>query len=131
MLFNISVGSPLAAIQPPLPWWGLTLAALLLVVRLDVVIDFFRGRLLGAAKVALQASAVTVLSAVLGPVWKFQWEFAGWPGPPSWTTELFEVFAGESSWTVDTKMVVSLCIFLGCATVIANLWSAIRPNFAW
>lgn len=131
VLFDIVLGSPVDAIRPPLSSWGLTLAALLLCIRLDAVIELVEGKSLGIAKLALQVSAVLLLSATLGPAWKHQWEFANWPGPPAWMSAMFEVIVGASAWSIATEMVVSLCVFLGLITIAVNLWSAVRPSFAW
>lgn len=128
MLSEIVIGSPLEAITPPLSWWGLTLAALLLCIRLDAVIEFFHGRLLGIAKLVLQVSAVMVLSATLGPVWRHMWEFGNWPGPPARMTEIYEFIAGASAWTVLTEMVVTLCVFFGIIAIVGNILTATRPN---
>lgn len=44
---------------------------------------------------------------------------------------MFELIVGAAAWSIATEMVVSLCVFLGLITIVVNLWSAVKPSFAW
>lgn len=102
------LGSPLAAIEPPLSWWGLTLAAALLIIRADAVIAFFSGHLLALTRVLLQVFGAIVLAALFGPVWWHMWAYEGWSGVPGWLSEFYLSFATGPNWTVQSEMVITL-----------------------
>lgn len=123
-MHEVIVGSPLAAIQPPLTWWGLALAVLLIIIRLDVVAGLMQGRLLGVARLAVQVSAVLVLAGTLGPVWWHFWMYYGWAGPPSWFTAALAVVDQGTDWTTHKEMVVTLCMMLTMVVVTMNVAAA-------
>lgn len=118
---ELAFGTPFAAIEPPLSWWGLTLAAVLLIIRLDAVQAFFVGRIKHLTMLAIQVSGVLVLAAVLGPVWWHLWMYEGWSGPPIWLSEIFEDVAGGASWSVRREMIITLCTLFTMFVLTINL----------
>lgn len=126
---SITLGSPLEAIQPPLSWWGLTLAAILLTIRFDAVIAAFNGYFLMITRMIIQICGALVLSALLGPTWWNLWAYNGWPDLPVWVGGLLEFLAGEYEWPLQTQMTVTLCTVFSTLILITHLWVALRqPN---
>lgn len=117
---DFSLGSPLAAIEPPLSWWGLTLAALMLIIRLDAVMAFLNGHILGLTRVALQVFGSVVLAALLGPVWWHMWAHEGWAATPVWLSMIYQYFVGEPYWSIRTEMVVTLCAAFSMTVLAIN-----------
>lgn len=121
---DLILGTPLAAIEPPLSWWGLTLAAILLIVRMDAVQAFLQGQVRHLAMLAIQISGVLVLAAVLGPVWWHLWMYEGWSGPPAWVSEMFQAMTYGTDWSVRQEMIVTLCTLFTMFVLSINLLSS-------
>ncbi len=121
---ELALGSPFAVIEPPLSWWGLTLAAILLIIRSDAVQAFLRGQLRHLTMLAIQVSGVLVLAAVLGPVWWHFWMFEGWSGPPSWLSEFFGYITDGAAWSVKREMIITLCTLFTMFVLSVNLFGS-------
>lgn len=121
---EIEFGSLLMAIQPPLSWWGLCLAVLLIIIRTDVVSSLMEGRVFGIARLAIQVSAVLVLAGALGPVWWHFWMYHGWAGPPSFITSILAAADQSADWTTHKEMVVTLCMMLTMVVISLNVAAA-------
>lgn len=117
---EFALGSPLAAIEPPLSWWGLTLAALMLIVRLDAVVAFLNGHILSLTRVALQVFGSVVLAALFGPVWWEMWAYEGWSATPVWLSMIYQYFVGEPYWSIKTEMIVTLCAVFSLSVLAVN-----------
>lgn len=118
---EFALGTPFAAIEPPLSWWGLTLAAILLIVRTDAVQAFLIGRVKHLTMLAIQVSGVLVLAAVLGPVWWHFWMYEGWSGPPIWLSDLIEGVTGGAAWSVKREMTITLCALFTMFVLTINI----------
>lgn len=120
------------------------MAALLLVVRLDAVMAFFNGYILGLARIALQVFGALVLAALFGPVWWEMWAHGGWPATPVWLSMIYQYFSSEPYWSIKTEMIVTLCASFSTIVLAANfaimLWKiraaestsdALKEFLAW
>jgi len=121
---DIVVGSPWAAIEPPLSWLGLCVAVLLIVIRTDIVAGLLRGRIAGAMRLAFQVSAVLIPASALGPVWWHYWMYYGWAGPPSWIGAALSLADGSTIWSVHKEMMVCLCLSLTMMVLAPNILAA-------
>lgn len=129
-MLEVVVGSPLAAIQPPLSWWGLCLAVLLIVIRLDVVVSLFQGHIASIVTLAIQVSAVLVLAGALGPVWWHYWMYYGWAGPPSWFTSFLATADSGAGWNTHKEMVISLCTLFTALVISMNIATVMQTKSA-
>lgn len=120
-MLEITLGSPFAIIDSPLSWWGLTMASLMLLLRVDTIVAFLSGHLLALTRLILQILASVVLAAVFGPVWWQKWVTDEWPGPPKWLSEFYEGFISGPEWTIQTEMVITLSVGLSLIVFVFNV----------
>lgn len=129
-MIDVVLGLPLAAIRPPLTWWALILAALLLIIRNDVVRVIARQHMLGLAGLAAQMSAATLFAGLLVPVWWHQWMYANWSGPPVWLSDVFRAAGSEIARSVGTEMTLALlATLISAGTVHESVCRTARGHF--
>jgi len=129
-MIEIVFGLPLGAIQPPLSWWGLMLAALLMIIRNDVIHAMVYARALWAAGLTVQVSSTVLLAGALTPVWWHQWMSGNWAGPPVWLSDVVHQTIDRAAWTVQADMTIALFGLLASLVLLGNLFSGLRSSIS-